>query len=59
MGILFGDVDGNRTVDSKDVNAIKVGTGISQTTFRQDVDIDGSITQQDVTATQNHVGTHF
>ena len=59
MGILFGDIDGNRTVDSKDVNAIKVGAAISQTTFRQDVNIDGSITQQDANATQNHVGTHF
>jgi hypothetical protein len=59
MGILFGDIDGNRTVDNKDVNAIKVGAAISQTTFRQDVNIDGSITQQDATATQNHVGTSF
>jgi hypothetical protein len=58
IGILFGDIDGNRTVDNKDVSAIKVGAAISQTTFRQDVNIDGSITQQDANATKSYVGTH-
>jgi hypothetical protein len=58
VGILLGDVDGNKTVDSKDVNAVsgKVGAKLSPN-FRDDVNIDGSITQTDVDITQAQVGT--
>ena len=61
MGVLFGDIDGNRRVDINDVNAVtgKVGAQLSQTTFRDDVNVNGSITQTDVNATQNHVNTSF
>jgi len=59
MGILLGDVDGNKTVNSTDVNAVsaKVGTDASLTTFRDDVDTSGSINQTDVNITQGQVGT--
>jgi len=58
IGILLGDVDGNKTVDNKDVNAVsgKVGASVSQTTFRDDVNVDGSINQTDVSITQGQVG---
>jgi hypothetical protein len=59
VGILLGDVDANKTVDSKDVNAVsgKVGASLSQTTFRDDVNVDGTINQTDVSITQNQLGT--
>ena len=59
VGILLGDVDGNKTVDNKDVNLVtaKVGATAGATNFRSDVNVDGSITQDDVTVTQAQVGT--
>jgi hypothetical protein len=59
MGILLGDVDGNRTVNNTDVNLVnaKVGVQASRANFRNDVDASGSITQDDVTVTQAQVGT--
>jgi hypothetical protein len=59
IGILRGDVDGNKTVDNKDVNAVsgKVGTSASLTNFRDDVNVDGSINQTDVSITQGQVGS--
>jgi hypothetical protein len=61
VGILLGDVDGNKTVDSKDVNAVsaKVGANASSTNFRDDVNVDGTINQTDVNITQGQVGTSF
>jgi len=58
IGILLGDVDGNKTVDNKDVNAVsgKVGASVSQTTFRDDVNVTGKIDQTDVNITQGQVG---
>jgi len=58
MGILLGDVDANKTVDNKDVNAVsaKVDAGLSQATFRDDVDVSGTIDQTDVDITQGQVG---
>jgi len=59
MGILLGDVDGNKTVDTKDVNAVnsKVGTNVSKATFRDDANVSGTIDQTDVDITQGQVGT--
>ena len=59
VGILRGDVDGNKTVDNKDVNAVsgKVGTSASLTNFRDDVNVDGTINQTDVSITQGQVGS--
>ena len=59
MGILLGDVDGNKTVDNKDVNAVnsKVGTNVSKATFRDDANVSGTIDQTDVDITQGQVGT--
>jgi len=59
VGILLGDVDGNKTVDNKDVNLVtaKVGATAGATNFRKDVNVDRSITQDDVTITQAQVGT--
>ena len=58
MGILLGDVDGNKTVDNKDVNAVnsKVGTNVSKATFRDDANVSGTIDQTDVDITQGQVG---
>jgi hypothetical protein len=59
MGILLGDVDGNKTVDNKDVNAVnsRVGTNVSKATFRDDANVSGTIDQTDVDSTQGQVGT--
>jgi hypothetical protein len=59
VGILLGDVDGNKTVDSKDVNNVtaKLGATAGLTNFRDDVDTSGSINQTDVNITQGQVGT--
>jgi hypothetical protein len=59
IGILLADVDGNQIVDNKDVNNVsgKVAASASLTNFRDDVNVDGSITQTDVSITQNQVGT--
>jgi hypothetical protein len=58
MGILIGDVDGNKIVNDTDVNQVnaRVGSAASSANFRDDVDVSGSITQNDVTVTQAHVG---
>jgi len=59
MGILLGDVDGNKTVNNTDVNNVtgKVGATAGLTNFRDDVDTSGSINQTDVNITQGEVGT--
>ena len=59
MGILLGDVDGNKTVNNMDVNNVtaKVGATAGLTNFRDDVDTSGSINQTDVNITQGQVGT--
>ena len=59
MGILLGDVDGNKTVNNTDVNNVtgKVGATAGLTNFRDDVDTSGSINQTDVNITQGQVGT--
>ena len=53
MGILLGDVDGNKTVNNTDVNNVtaKVGATAGLTNFRDDVDTSGSINQIDVNIT--------
>jgi hypothetical protein len=59
LGILLGDVDGNKTVNNTDVNLVnaKIGAKASLANFRNDVDASGSIAQDDVTVTQGQVGT--
>jgi hypothetical protein len=59
MGILLGDVDGNKTVNNTDVNNVtaQVGATAGLTNFRDDVDTSGSINQTDVNITQGQVGT--
>ena len=59
MGILLGDVDGNKTVNNMDVNNVtaKVGATADLTNFRDDVDTNGSINQTDVNITQGQVGS--
>jgi hypothetical protein len=58
MGILLGDVDGNKTVNNMDVNNVtaKLGATAGLTNFRDDVDTSGSINQTDVNITQGQVG---
>jgi hypothetical protein len=58
MGILIGDVNGNRAVNSTDVALTKsqVGHAVDNTNFREDVNASGTITATDVTIVKSDVG---
>lgn len=63
MGVLLGDTNGNRFVTSSgtsnDVTLTqsKVGQTTRSTNFREDVNLDGSVTTTDVNIVQSQVGT--
>src|SRR5438132_1179520 len=58
MGILIGDVNGSRAVNSTDVALTKsqVGQPVSGSNFREDVNTSGTITATDVTIVKSDVG---
>jgi hypothetical protein len=59
MGILVGDVNGNRSVNSSDVALTKsqVGQPVTMSNFREDVNASGTITATDVAIVKSDVGT--
>jgi len=58
MGILIGDVNGSRAVNSTDVALTKsqVGQTVTSSNFREDVNASGTITATDVTIVKSDVG---
>jgi CSLREA domain-containing protein len=59
MGVLLGDVNSSRKVNSTDVSVTqsKVGEALSNANFREDVNLDGAIKSTDVSTVQSKVGT--
>ena len=59
MGILIGDVNGNRTVNASDVVAVKTQLGQPTTVsnFRADVNPNGIINASDVVKVKTLLGT--
>ena len=59
MGILTGDVNGNRLVEGNDVSAVQSRTRqrVDGSTFVYDVNANGSIEGNDVSITQTHTRT--
>lgn len=59
MGLLLGDVDGDRSVTSTDFNLIKADDG--QTTdganFREDLNVNGRIDRRDAKSARQQIGT--
>jgi hypothetical protein len=59
MGVLFGDVNGNRVVSNTDVASVKaqVAAPVTASNFRDDVNANGVISNTDVSTTKAQVGT--
>ena len=59
IGVLLGDTNKSRSVDSADVTLTqsKSGQATNSTNFREDVTLDGSINNTDVQLVQSKVGT--
>jgi hypothetical protein len=59
MGILIGDVNGNRAVNATDVALTKsqVGMAVGSSNFREDVNTNGTISSTDVAIVKSKVGT--
>jgi hypothetical protein len=58
MGVLLGDVNGNKSVNAADVSLAKQnsGSGVSAANFRSDVNINGAITASDVSLVKSKSG---
>ena len=61
MGVLLGDVNGNRTVSNGDVGLIQaqVGAAVTQSNFRDDVNVNGVLSNGDVATAQAQVGAQL
>jgi hypothetical protein len=59
MGLLLGDVDGNRVVDSNDLTIVRsqLGQPTNDTNLRSDVNNDGTINNADLQIVTRQVGT--
>jgi hypothetical protein len=59
MGVLLGDVTGNRIVSNTDVASVKaqVTAPVTSSNFRNDVNANGVVSNTDVSATKAQVGT--
>jgi hypothetical protein len=59
MGVLFGDTNGNGSVNSTDVSQTKLRTGqsLDSSNFRTDVNVSNSINATDVSSVKLRVGT--
>src|SRR5436190_5276682 len=59
MGMLLGDVDGNRVVDSNDSTIVRsqLGQPTNDTNLRSDVNGDGTISNADLQLISRHIGT--
>ena len=58
MGVLLGDVNGNKSVNAADVSLVKSnsGSGISAANFRSDVNVNGAISAADVSLVKSKSG---
>lgn len=58
MGVLVGDTNGDRVVDSLDVSqtSARIGNAVTQSTFRNDVNADGVIDSNDVALIESDLG---
>ena len=61
MDVLLGDTNGDRIVNTKDVNQTtnQIGQTVKGTNFREDVTVDGVIDNSDVNTVNGQVGTHL
>jgi len=61
MGMLLGDVDGNRVVDSNDSAIVRsqLGQSTNSTNLRSDVNNDGTISSADLQIISRHLGTRL
>lgn len=59
MGLLLGDVDGNRVVDSNDLTIVRsqLGQPTNDTNLRSDVNNDGTINNADLQIVTRQIGT--
>ena len=59
MGVLFGDISGNGTVNATDVSQTKTqsGNAVTASNFRADVNTNGAINASDVSAVKAKSGT--
>ena len=59
MGLLLGDVDGDRTVTTADFSLTKADNGQSTdgTNFREDVNVNARIDRRDAKVVRRQVGT--
>jgi len=59
MGVLLGDVSGNKLVSNTDVSLVKsqVAAPVTASNFRHDVNANGIISNTDVSTTKTQVGT--
>jgi len=59
MGLLLGDVDGDRTVTTTDFNQTKADNGqvTDETNFREDVNLSGNIDKKDARLVRQQIGT--
>ncbi len=58
MNVLSGDTNGDKTVDTTDVNLTKseVGMPVTSANFREDVRVDGAVNSGDVKLVRGSVG---
>jgi hypothetical protein len=56
--ILIGDTNGDKTVNNSDVTQTRgqVGLPVTDSNFREDVNVDGAITSADVSLVRSDVG---
>jgi hypothetical protein len=59
MGVLLGDISGNKVVSNTDVSLAKsqVAAPVTASNFRDDVTVNGIISNTDVSTTKTQVGT--
>ncbi|HEU0208495.1 MAG TPA: dockerin type I domain-containing protein [Candidatus Udaeobacter sp.] len=61
MGMLLGDVDGSRVVDSSDLAIVRsqLGQPTNSTNLRSDVNNDGTISNADLQIVTRQMGTRL
>jgi hypothetical protein len=59
MGVLAGDTNADRSVNSADITQTKSQSGqaVTGSNFREDLNVDGSINSADITLVKSKSGT--
>ena len=59
MGVLLGDTNGDRFVDSADISQTKAesGAAVTDANFREDINADGFLDSADISAVKSKSGT--